>query len=94
MDLHQVVSEHLDDIKKLFKVDAKVTIIMRTSDDAEGIVVITDDNLQTVMGQLAIAENWKPTIKPGEPYPKRCAHDNTHHEGSLGNFCDDCGAPV
>lgn len=23
-----------------------------------------------------------------------CKHENTHHEGSLGEFCDDCGAPV
>ena len=22
-----------------------------------------------------------------------CRHLNTHHEGSLGLFCDDCGAP-
>jgi hypothetical protein len=24
---------------------------------------------------------------------RQCAHLNTHHEGSLGEFCNDCGAP-
>ena len=25
---------------------------------------------------------------------RKCKHENVHHEGSLGEFCDDCGAPV
>ena len=24
----------------------------------------------------------------------KCRHENTHHEGSLGNFCNTCGMPV
>ena len=66
MDLHLAISEHLEAIREMFKEPPKITIIVRTSEDPEGIVVVTDDNLQTVMGQLAIADNWKPTIKPGD----------------------------
>lgn len=63
--LHERVSEHLEEIAKLFNGDVKVTIIIRTSEDVEGIVVLSDDNLETVIGQLAITKNWKPTIEPG-----------------------------
>jgi len=70
IDLHYVISEHLEEIERLFKVPVKVTIIIRTSDEPEGNVVVTDDDLQTVIGQLAISENWKPTIKAGETWPE------------------------
>ncbi len=66
MDLHLAISAHLNEIKAMFKGPVKVTIIIRTSEEPEGNVVVTEDDLNTVVGQLAIAENWKPTIKPGD----------------------------
>lgn len=66
VNCHLAIQDHLDQIKKLFNKPVKVTIIIRTSDDAEGNIVLTDDTLRDVIGQLAIMDNWKPTLKPGD----------------------------
>ena len=43
--------------------------------------------LNATLRELVAAKKVVPKSAP-------CKHTDYHHEGSLGNFCDDCGAPV
>jgi hypothetical protein len=66
VNVHMAIQNHLGQIEELFNKPVKITIIVRTSDDAEGNIVLTNDTLRDVIGQLAIMDNWKPTLKPGD----------------------------
>jgi arginine decarboxylase-like protein len=66
VNVHMAIQNHLGQIEELFNKPVKITIIVRTSDDAEGNILLTNDTLRDVIGQLAIMDTWKPTLKPGD----------------------------
>lgn len=66
---HEQISYHLDEIKKLFKKPVKATIIVRTNDTVDGMILLTDDNLETVMGQVAMMATREATFTIGDPMP-------------------------
>jgi hypothetical protein len=63
---HFAIQDHLEAIEKLFNREVRITIIVRTSDDAEGNIVLTNDTLKDVIGQLALMDSWKPTLRAGD----------------------------
>lgn len=64
--LHNQISSHMEEIENLFNRPVKITVIVRTSNEVEGNVVLTSDTLRDVIGQLAIMEGWPDTFKAGE----------------------------
>jgi hypothetical protein len=81
---HNEISDHLDQIKKLFNKPVKATIIVRTSDDVDGMILLTDDNLETVMGQIALMAMREPMCRIGEPMPQPSSPTLTSQETPAG----------
>lgn len=65
--LHSRISDHLEEISHYFNGSVKMTLLIRTSDEAEGNVLLSDDDIQTVIDQLTVMKSWPATVKRWSP---------------------------
>lgn len=63
-EMRAAISEHLDEIKALFK-DGRVTLIVRSPDVPNGTVLMTDDDIEeAIKAARATMGNVRSTVVP------------------------------
>lgn len=63
-DVHIEISGHLAEISKIFVKSAKITLIVRNPDQADGDVIVGDDDLDSVIAAINKLKNRGPLFQP------------------------------
>jgi len=69
-DLQEQIAYSLDEIRRLFK-NPKITLVVRNPDQADGDVVLSDDDLDKAIAAIVHLQTKPTHVLPADPEPAR-----------------------
>ena len=61
-ELHTDISQKLDEIRALFTVPVKITVLVRTPDLDDGGAIVSDDDLDSAVAEIARLRERDPQL--------------------------------